>query len=168
MWRKIAWYSLVTLALLLGWPVANADAQVVQNCQPNQYVDRTAPGASREITWDLSVVNAPERCMKVRVGQTVLWNGDLGMHPLGGQGGDDPSLITFHDNGSVTFTKVGTFGFHCLVHSVMIGAIMVVAAPTPSVPALSPWLVATLTVLLVATGGILVRNHRSRRSASAS
>jgi hypothetical protein len=153
---------LVTWAVWLGFPAAPAEAQVVQDCQPSQYLDRTAPGADRQLSWDFSVVSDPERCLQVRVGQTVTWSGDFDTHPLAGQGGDGPNPIFFHQNGAVTFNSVGTFGFVCLSHSAMKGAIRVVQGPPPaSVPALSPWLAAGLTVVLLASG-LLIRNHRRR------
>ena len=151
-------------AALLALPAARAEAQVVQGCQPDQYLDRTAAGADRQITWDFSIVTDPERCLQVKVGQTVVWTGDFDTHPLAGQGGDNPNPIGLHVNGAVTFTNAGTFGFHCLNHSVMVGAIKVVAATAaPSVPALSPWLAVALTVLLLATGFVLLRKRVARR-----
>ena len=102
----------------------------------------------------------------MRVGQTVVWSGDFDTHPLAGQGGDMPNPISLHQNGSVTFNTAGTFGFHCLSHSTMKGAISVlaVAPPPPSVPALSPWWVAALTVLMLATGLVLLGRRRSHRA----
>ena len=134
-------------------------AQVVQNCQDSDYQDRTAAGADRQITWDFSITSNSERCLQVRVGQTVVWNGDFDTHPLGGSGGDNPNPITANINGSVTFTTAGTFGYHCLVHSPMIGAIRVVAA-APAVPAVSPWLASALTVVLLAIGWVRTRRRR--------
>jgi len=153
----------VVLAVLVGFPAASAQAQV-QNCQPNQYLDRTAPGADRQLNWDFSISSDPERCLQVRVGQTVVWSGDLSTHPLGGQGGDSPNPITTHLNGSVTFTTAGTFGFVCLSHSSMKGAIQVL--PAAAVPALSPWMTVGLTMLLLASGWALTGIHRRGRAAA--
>jgi plastocyanin len=153
---KLGWSSLAILAVLIGWPAA-AQAQVVQDCQPNQYLDRTAAGADRQLTWDFGIAIDPERCMQVRTGQTVVWNGDMDTHPLAGQGGDMPNPISFHQNGSVTFNTVGTFGFVCLNHSTMKGAIKVVAGP--AVPAVSTWMAIALTLLLLASGWILIRRE---------
>jgi hypothetical protein len=157
------WALLATLAAA-GLP-SLAEAQVVQDCQPDQYLDRTAANADRELTWDFSISTDPERCMQVQVGQTVLWNGDLSTHPLGSGGGDMPNPIIFHIDGAVTFTTVGTFGFQCLSHSPMKGAIKVVAAAPPTVPVRAGWLTFTLTVLLMATGMVLTRKRRTRRAA---
>src|SRR5882672_7570603 len=107
--RRMKW-ALFTALTAIGVP-SLAQAQVVQDCQPNQYLDRTASGADRELTWNFDISSDPERCMQVQVGQTVVWNGDLDTHPLGAQGGDMPNPIIFHVNGVVTFTTAGTFGF---------------------------------------------------------
>jgi hypothetical protein len=135
---------------------------MVQDCQPDQYLDRTAAGADRQLTWDFSIATDPERCLQVRTGQTVVWQGDFETHPLGGQGGDNPNPIGLNVNGSVTFNTAGTFGFTCLVHSSMKGAIQVVAAPPAPVPALSPWLSFSLIGALLAIGWALTANRRRR------
>jgi plastocyanin len=165
--RRLRWTGFAAFFLLVWLHAGSAEAQVVQDCQPTAYLDRTATGADRQLAWDFSISSDPERCMKVRVGQTVVWNvtPDFDVHPLGGAGGDSPNPITFHNNGVVTFTAVGTFGFQCLNHASMKGAIQVVAAPPP-VPASSPWVVLGLTVLLLASGSILLRRHRERNAVS--
>jgi hypothetical protein len=147
---RIAFAILGAIVALIG-SSSRANAQVVQDCQPNQFLDRTAPGADRLLTWDFSISTDPERCLQVQVGQTVVWDGVQDVHPLAGSGGDSPNPISLHLNGAVTFTKVGTFGFVCLNHSSMKGAIKVVAAPS-SVPVSSPWLVVSLTVLMLGSG----------------
>jgi plastocyanin len=146
--------------VLIGWPATLAQAQVVQGCQPNQYVDRTAPGAVRQLTWDFGVNTDPAHCMQVRTGQTVLWVGDFSTHPLGVPDNDTSNPIFFHNNGSVTFNAAGTFGYECKAHpTIMFGAIKVVQAP-PAAPALSPWMTVALTLLLFA-GGVLVVRRRN-------
>ncbi len=149
------------LLVLLGLPVASAQAQVVQDCQPTQYLDRTAPTADRELNWDFSIASDPERCLQVRVGQTVFFNVPSDNHPLGASGGDNPNPIASHTQGSVTFSAVGIFGFQCLNHSSMKGAIKVVAAaaPTPT-PSASRWLMAALTLIVLATGAHLLQARR--------
>jgi hypothetical protein len=136
----------------------------VQDCQPDQYLDRTAPAADRELAWDFSIATDAERCLQVRAGQTVFFNGVSDNHPLGASGGDSPNPIADHENGLVTFNTVGIFGYQCLNHSSMKGAIKVIAAapaPTPS-PAVSPLSVAALALLLLASGAIWIRNRRPR------
>src|SRR5262245_15634058 len=124
-------------------------------CQPAQYLDRTAPDADRELTWEYTIWNDPERCIQVYAGQTVAFQSvdNFSFHPLAGSGGDAPNPINEHVNGSVTFSTPGTFGFVCLAHYPMQGALRVVAAPSP-VP-LPPWLGAVLVPLLL--GAAVVR-----------
>lgn len=88
------------------------------------YSDRTGDAAKREIAWGFSVSSTPEACMRIKVGQTVTWNGDLGSHPLAAKGGDSPSPIT--NAATAKFDKAGTYGFVCTLHSSMQGAIVVV------------------------------------------
>jgi hypothetical protein len=137
---------------------------VVQDCQPAQYLDRTAPAADRELLWDFSIATDPERCLTVRVGQKVFFDGVSDNHPLGGSGGDVPNPISAHADGMVTFTAPGTFGFVCLNHSSMKGAIQVLpaAVPTSAVPAVSPWLACGLALTLLALGAGLLRAVRLR------
>ena len=142
--------SLVSLALLAG-AAQEAQAQVVQGCDSPMFLDRTALGADRTLSWGLSIGTDPERCMTVRVGQTVVWSGgNFGTHPLEGQEGTTPNPISNHVEGSVTFTSPGTFGFVCAVHPSMRGAIKVLAAT--SVPARSPLLTGILVTLLLGLG----------------
>lgn len=137
-----------------------AGAQV-QDCQASQFVDRTAPSADRELLWDFGIGTDPERCITVRTGQTVFWNGVSDLHPLGGSGGDNPNPIGAHQDGRVTFNSVGTFGYVCLNHSSMKGAIRVVAAPpAQAVPAASSVALTGLMLTLLASGVLLMRSRR--------
>jgi hypothetical protein len=96
------------------------DAGSVNGCI--EYTDRTSDSALRAITWDFGIVDAPERCMKVRIGQTVTFSGDFAEHPLAAGGGDTPSPIAER----TTFTQAGVFGYYCTDHPEMFGAIWVV------------------------------------------
>lgn len=158
----LLWALLAPIAL-----PGSARAQAVQNCQPNQYLDRTAADADRALSWDFSILSDPEKCLQVQAGQTVVWNGDLNDHPLAAQGGDTPNPISAHQDGSVTFDTPGTFGYFCVAHTSMRGAIKVVPAPAPaaSVPALSAQLAVTLAALLLAGALLVLRSHRGRASA---
>jgi plastocyanin len=166
-WSKGVLIVGCSLVVLVAWSKA-AHAQVVQDCQPTQYLDRTAAGADRQLTWDFSIATDPERCMQVRVGQTVVWSlapgGSFDLHPLAGSGGDIPNPISSHQNGVVTFNSVGTFGFVCLNHSSMKGAIKVV--PAAAVPAISPWLAVALPFLLLVVGWFLIRREAALPRAS--
>lgn len=98
------------------------------------YVDLTAAGAARTITWALPLSDA-NKCMKVKTGQSVTWTGSFTSHPLAPQGGTTPNPITSsgattNDAGqstaTITFANAGDYGYICSIHASMIGAIQVV------------------------------------------
>jgi plastocyanin len=111
----------------------NGGETIVNGCRT--FEDRTADDADRTIPWDFEVFDRPERCMQIKVGQTVTFAepGDGGApadfleHPPGPQGGDSPNPIASIDKatGKVTFDQPGVFGYVCLVHGAMTGAILV-------------------------------------------
>lgn len=87
------------------------------------FVDRTEEAASRSIVWNDALIFDPARCMRVRVGQTVIFSGDHGNHPMMPQGGDTPNPV----GPTAVFTAAGIFGYECIPHpSEMNGAIQVV------------------------------------------
>lgn len=104
---------------------------LVNGCRT--FVDRTADDADRTIPWDFEIFELPERCMQIKVGQKVTFGqpdggpADLIEHPVGAQGGDTPNPIADIDEstGEVTFDRPGIFGYVCLVHGAMTGAILV-------------------------------------------
>ncbi len=110
---------------------AGADTGTIENgC--TTFTDRTADVASRKIQWDLNVTGIPERCLRVRAGQTVTWvNGaaaaDFDAHPLviylSGGGGNPPAVDG--PTGNATFATPGLYGFACGIHPTMRGAILV-------------------------------------------
>lgn len=157
----IAPMTLAVASLLLLFSAAPAVGQdPVQDCAPGDFVDRTAANADRSLTWGFSIQSNPARCMKVFVGQQVQWVGSFGAHPLDAEGGDVPNPIAQHQEGLVTFTAPGTFGFVCGFHPVMRGAIMVVAPPPAPVPALGR---VGLAALALAGLGALVWHARKRQ-----
>jgi plastocyanin len=97
------------------------------------YADQTA-GTEVDLTWGFTITTDPNHCSKIKAGTKVKWTGDFGTHPLGDFGGDTPNPIattTVDDAGTstsitVTFPNAGTFGYHCMVHASMMGAIEVV------------------------------------------
>lgn len=104
----------------------DAGAVVINAC--TMFVDRSAAGASRTITWDFAVSTAPERCMTIKVGQKVTWAGVFATHPLLAGDGDKPNPVATVDQatGEGTFPKAGVYGFICGNHPSMIGAIKVI------------------------------------------
>ena len=110
---------------------AEAAPSSVNGC--DTFEDHTAAGDARAIVWGLSVNSTPAHCMKIKAGQTVVWNGDTGGHPLVVFNGDTPNPISgvvadvAANTQTVTFPSAGTFGYECNVHkSGMMGAIQVV------------------------------------------
>jgi len=98
---------------------------VVNGCKT--FVDESAPTAARKIVWDFAVSTAANRCMIVKKGQQVAFEGDFTVHPLGPLGGNGPNpFSSVPDTGKVTFPNTGTFGFACKVHPAMLGAIQVI------------------------------------------
>jgi plastocyanin len=96
--------------------------RVVNGCR--SYVDATAEDASRALSWVDEIADSPERCLRVRAGQTVIFVGDFDEHPLAPRGGDTPNPI----EGQTTFTEPGVYGYYCPVHPSMNGAIWVEAS----------------------------------------
>lgn len=91
------------------------------------FLDESAPSAARKIVWDPSVATSPMRCMIIKKGQTIAFEGNLTTHPLLASGGDTPTPVaTVAPTGKVTFTAAGTFGFVCGVHASMTGAVKVI------------------------------------------
>jgi plastocyanin len=134
--NKIASSTFFTLCLLSAAcggssseapPPSPGDAteRALNGC--TSYDDHSAEADPRTIAWSLSVTSDPAHCMRIKVGETVRWNGDLSIHPLGPKGGDAPNPISAVDaSGRVSFSSPGTFGYTCTVHPSMIGAIRVV------------------------------------------
>ena len=87
------------------------------------FVDRTDEAASRSIVWDDALIFDAARCLRVRLGQAVVFAGDHDSHPMTPKGGDTPNPV-----GPVAvFTQTGVFGYECIPHpSEMNGAIEVI------------------------------------------
>src|SRR5688572_22243571 len=62
------------------------------------FVGESAAGAARKIVWDLTVASSPPRCMTVKKGQDVAFEGDFTLHPLLASGGDTPSPFASVDD----------------------------------------------------------------------
>jgi hypothetical protein len=98
------------------------------------FVDRSLPDASRALTWDFTFPTTAERCLSVRVGQSIRFTDGAGqvarfdIHSVQASGGDQPSPIDAIDlqSGNVSLPKAGTFGFLCVDHRTMRGAVRVV------------------------------------------
>jgi plastocyanin len=109
-----------------GEPAAGTGGQPSKPIYVNgcvAFVDRSNEAASRSIVWNDALIFDPTRCLRVRVGQTVTFDGDHDSHPMVPQGGDTPNPV----GPAATFTAPGIFGYECIPHpSEMNGAIEVV------------------------------------------
>lgn len=93
-----------------------------------------AGGADISFPNDDAPAQYVNRCVKIKVGQTVTFAGAFAKHPLQAFGGDSPSPIPALTNVTpdagvleVTFTTAGEFGFRCNFHpNFMRGAVKVV------------------------------------------
>lgn len=101
-------------------------AAVVNGC--TSYLDATTNGDLRTLTWDFGIASSTQRCLTVKAGQNVTFLGDFDFHPLAASGGNTPSPIQNGANGQaiVAFANTGTFGYVCVNHGTMTGAIRVV------------------------------------------
>lgn len=104
-----------------GVPGGEPEVPLLNGC--SAYVDRRAAAASRTLVWDASIAVSAERCMKIRAGQQVVFDGDFEAHPLEALGGDVPSPFS---SASWVFAEPGVFGYICTIHAEMTGAIWVV------------------------------------------
>ena len=158
---------MVALALSLVALSAPAEAAgpVVDSCQDASYLDRTAPDADRLFLWDFPFAGDPERCIRIRVGQSVQWQGNFADHPLQTDEGDPNNPIANYEAtaGLVKFDQVGVFGYRCNFHFAMRGAIQVVAAPPPPPVGWGGWphaLTLTAGATLLAAGHVALRRRR--------
>ena len=104
----------------------DSGATTLNGC--TSFVDHTAAGDARSLTWNLSIATSLDRCTKIKAGQSVTWNGSFATHPLHDDGGDAPNPIKAGPDasGAVAFPTAGQFGFICGVHPSMNGVILVV------------------------------------------
>lgn len=89
------------------------------------------------ITWDLTIAQSDMRCITVKVGTDVTFEGNFTAHPIAPQGGDTPTPFTdavanvanpgtAEERTTMKFDKAGSFGFVCTFHSNMKGVIQVI------------------------------------------
>jgi plastocyanin len=98
----------------------------LNGCAAADYVDRSAAGADRTVTWGF---DQKPKCMKIAKGQTVTFNGDFTQHPLVEKGGDTPNPFASPKGSggtrTVDFAAAGNFGYVCAIHGSITGAIFV-------------------------------------------
>jgi len=93
-------------------------------CQANfagcsQLEDLTADSATREVKFGGALANtyAP-KCMKVKKGQSVTFDGDFKVHPLAQACGPSETIPNVKEGSSqaITFETAGDFGYFCTAH----------------------------------------------------
>lgn len=106
---------------------SGADAGVVNEC--TTFVDMTADGGVITGPSGGSPSQYSPNCVHVHTGQSVTWNSNFTSHPLAAFGGDTPNPIQATTTGTTVtfaFPSVGTYGFHCGIHTgSMFGAVEV-------------------------------------------
>jgi plastocyanin len=86
------------------------------------YVDRTADCADRNLTFDFT---PSPQCLRVKVGQTVTFNGSSNTHPLSQACGPVNAIgnsVTV--TRVVTFSTAGDYGYYCDNHGTALGQAM--------------------------------------------
>jgi plastocyanin len=115
-----------------GQPAAGGEA--VNGC--TTFKDLSGESAY-SIKWDETIATSADRCVKIKVQQTVGFTGNLTTHPMKASGGTSPNpfdgaIASVSNPGSpeegtnVAFTAPGTYGYKCDVHPQMTGAVLVV------------------------------------------
>jgi plastocyanin len=107
------------------------DPTPLNGCDKTNYQDKTGMN-SVEIEWGFNTA-PPGSCIKVKKGTKVTWTGSFASHPFRAKGmvggGTNPIPATAVDTGGtydVTFAGEGIFGYECVAHGFMTGAIYVV------------------------------------------
>ncbi len=105
----------------------DGDMPLLNGC--SSYVDATAEDADRTLNWTYGVEEDARRCLKIRLGQTVTFDGSVSAHPIEALGGTTPNPFAgaLSTSTSFTFDAAGGFGFVCIFHEEMEGVIWVVA-----------------------------------------
>lgn len=95
----------------------NACSEAWAGCTELQ--DRTAEDAARTITFgDALGNNYAPKCLRIKAGQTVTFEGDFVVHPLAQACGpaDVVPNVTSGTSQAVTFETAGNFGYFCTKH----------------------------------------------------
>lgn len=119
-----------------GAPAPAAPGGPVAGC--TSFADHTSVNDVHSIPWDESLAKSPLRCIKIKAGQDITWEGDFAKNPMIPAGGDTPTPIADvrenvsnpglkgEERSMTTFKKPGTFGYASSKTPAMKGAIQVV------------------------------------------
>ncbi|NUP06176.1 MAG: hypothetical protein HOW73_08970 [Polyangiaceae bacterium] len=117
-------------------PTGGAAGEIDPAC--TAFEDRTDENADRTVAWDATLATSAERCIKIKVGQAIRWEGDFAKYPMSAAKGDSPTPITNpkdlvsnpgapgEEFTAIAFEKAGTFGFSSTPDSKIKGAVQVV------------------------------------------
>jgi plastocyanin len=97
------------------------------SCTFQTYVDRTAAGASRTVTFDSS--GYTPKCMRVTTSQDVTFSGSFGTHPLQQTCGPSNRQMTTTNGVTkvVRFPQFGEYGYRCANHPAFVIDLRLVA-----------------------------------------
>lgn len=120
-------------------PAAANNAAIVNGCNGGDYSDHTSDATAQDthVKWDESIASSNDRCIKVKQGSKVTFEGDFAKHPLTASGGESVSPLagigervanpgTPEEYAPTKFEKTGVYGYVCTKHPEMKGAILVV------------------------------------------
>lgn len=113
-------------------PDAGGDGGPVNGC--TNFTNRGDPNDQRRVQFpnNAGPQQYQPRCLEIKAGQSVTWEGSFSNHPLVATSGvpNNPIPSTPLSTGtanSITFPAAGTFGYECSAHAAqMNGAIRVV------------------------------------------
>lgn len=109
-------------------PAMNMNQSSQTNNSSNSQSSSSSPVATDSVTIQ-NFAFSPDN-ITVKVGSTVTWtNQDSTDHSVtsddGVTGGPDSQLLTKGQSYSFTFSKAGTYTYHCKIHSDMTGTVVV-------------------------------------------
>jgi plastocyanin len=105
-----------------------SESTVFHGCTQESFVDRSASGAARTITFGGAMFVFDPKCMTITAGQTVTFTGNFSFHPLtpginptpggltAGTPGNPIPATSSGNTVSVSFPRAGTFPYFCALH----------------------------------------------------
>jgi plastocyanin len=95
----------------------------LNGCTSDDYVDRSADSANRTIAIAAIGLTYTPKCLSIRAGQSVRWEGSLAAHPLAPGNPEDSgpaSPIEPRSSGrevEFSFPNAGVFPYYCTLHA---------------------------------------------------
>ena len=119
-------FAALTIAVTLAIAACSGSATPAPSAQPSAGQSAAAPAAGGSAVSIANFAFAPAS-MTVAVGTTVTWtNTDSAGHTVTADDGSFKSdKLATGATFSQTFTKAGTYAYHCSIHSSMTGTITV-------------------------------------------